>query len=124
MKFLRDIPGLIKGAHEGTGLGDRFLRHIERSSALIFVVDMAGGDGRDPLEDYKVVQAELSKYQGELLRRPSLVVANKMDLPEAEEHLAVFKRKTGLMPLEVSAETGAGLDELKKAIRQIARWET
>jgi GTP-binding protein len=113
---IADIPGLIKGAHTGTGLGHAFLRHIERSLFLIYVVDMAGYEGRPPHEDYLNLREELRLHQEDLVRRPSIVVANKMDLPEAAEHLKVFKRKTRTRPIPVSALTGDGIDALRQAI--------
>jgi GTP-binding protein len=83
-----DIPGLIEGAHEGSGLGDRFLRHIERTQILIFVIDVAAVDARVPFEDYKALRKEIRLYKQKLLDKPSLIVANKMDLPEAKNNLA------------------------------------
>jgi GTP-binding protein len=81
-----DIPGLIEGAHEGVGLGHEFLRHIERCRMLLFVIDMAGSEGRDPQDDYAQLRKEVSLYQKELGERPYLIIANKMDLPEAAEN--------------------------------------
>lgn len=121
---IADIPGLLKGAHEGVGLGDRFLRHIERAGSLIFVVDMAGSDGRDPVDDYKVVINELNLYRRGFPRRQSIVVANKMDLPDAAGNLTRFRRKTGTAPIPVSAATGEGIPTLAKAIRQLVRRAT
>lgn len=116
-----DIPGLIKGAHEGVGLGARFLRHIERASCLAYVIDMSGSEGRDPLDDYATLRNELKLYNKALLDHPFIVVANKMDLPEAEEHLKAFKRKTKTRPIPVSAETGEGMDELKTRLYRLVR---
>ena len=82
-----DIPGLIEGAHEGVGLGYEFLRHIERCAILLFVIDMAGSEGRDPRDDYAQLRTEISLYQKELGERPYQIIANKMDLPEAAENL-------------------------------------
>jgi GTP-binding protein len=113
-----DIPGLIKGAHDGTGLGHDFLRHIERSSCLLYVIDMAGVDGRAPTDDFKCLRKELELYQPELLDREWLVVANKMDLPEAAAHLKTFTRKTGVKPLKISTLTGAGVPELKALLHE------
>ncbi len=111
-----DVPGIIKGAHHGVGLGHDFLRHIERSRFLIFVIDMSGADGRNPTEDYRVVREELKRHKPELAQRPSLVVANKMDLSESEERIPSFRKNTGIAPLEVSAATGTGIDLLRKSI--------
>ncbi len=114
-----DIPGIIKDAHKGVGLGIDFLRHIERATCLAIVVDMSGSEGRDPVEDYKVVCNELKMYNESLLARSILVVANKMDLPEAAENLKVFRRKTKTKPLPVSSETGEGLELLKSRLFQM-----
>jgi len=111
-----DIPGLIKDAHLGVGLGYAFLRHVERAHYLVYVIDMAGVDGRDPHEDYLNLKRELKLYQGDLVRRPFLVVANKMDCKESEEKLAEFVKETGETPLRISAQEGDGIDELREAI--------
>ena len=120
--LLADVPGLIEGAHENRGLGHRFLRHIERCALLIFLVDMAAVDGRDPREDYKHLLQELKLYDKKLLDKPRIVVANKMDLPEAAAHLAKFKRKhPSVDVLEISCVSGAGLDKLKKELSKRVR---
>ncbi len=111
-----DIPGLLKGAHEGVGLGHAFLRHIERTQFLLIVLDMAGTEGRNPVDDYRNLLEELKLHRAELLERPRRVVANKMDLPEAAEKLKEFKRRTKQKVLEVSAATGLGIAELKQAL--------
>lgn len=113
---IADIPGLIDGAHNGVGLGYDFLRHIERSRFLLFVIDMAGTDGRDPVSDFHNLREELKLYAEELTHRPYLVLANKMDQPEAAERLAKFKAATGLDPLPLSASSGAGVPELKQLL--------
>lgn len=118
-----DIPGLVKDAHKGVGLGDRFLRHVERSACLALILDMAGTEGRDPVDDYEVLCEELRRYRADLLDRSVLVVANKMDQPEAADHLAEFRKKTRLKPLAVSAVTGEGLELLKKRLLRIVRRE-
>ena len=87
-----DLPGLIEGAHTGVGLGIHFLKHIERTKVLLHVIDMAAMEGRDPFEDYKIIQEELGSYHLRLLERPMLIVANKMDQPHAEENLEEFKK--------------------------------
>lgn len=88
---LADLPGLIEGAHAGHGLGQEFLRHVERTRVIIHVIDMAGVEGRDPIEDYKVIHNELVQYDLRLEDRPQLIAANKMDLPDAEENLKRFQ---------------------------------
>lgn len=118
---IADIPGIIKGAHDGVGLGDDFLRHIERARFLLIVVDMAGVDTREPVEDYRCLMRELRLYDAELPKRPHLVIANKMDLPEAADHLKVFIRKTRIRPLPVSAETGDGIPGLRTRLYDLCR---
>ncbi len=104
---LADIPGLVEGASEGVGLGHAFLRHVERTRMLLHVLDIAGSEGRDPLEDYDAIMKELEAY-GDLKDRPMIVVANKMDLPGAEENLQRLREKlagTGIDIYPVSAAT-------------------
>jgi GTPase len=115
--LLADVPGLIEGAHDNRGLGHRFLRHIERCALLIFLIDMAATDGRDPRDDYKHLLNELELYDKALLAKPRLVVANKMDVPESAAHLAKFKRRyKSADVLEISCITGEGLEKLKKEL--------
>lgn len=118
---IADIPGLIDGAHSGVGLGHDFLRHIERSRFLIYVLDMAGADGRDPIEDFAHLKDELRLYSAALAERPYLVVANKMDRPESAEKLAAFRAATGLEPLALSAETREGVDALRALLHDWRR---
>lgn len=89
---MADLPGLIEGASEGKGLGHQFLRHIERCRVIIHVIDMGANDGRDPVEDYKIINDELGQYEYRLLERPQIVLANKMDLENAQENLERFKK--------------------------------
>jgi GTPase len=115
--LLADVPGLIEGAHENRGLGHRFLRHIERCALLVFLLDMAGADARDPREDYRHLLNELELYDRALLEKPRLVVANKMDLPEAAGNLARFRRRFKRVDLkEISCLTGEGLEAMKKEL--------
>ncbi len=112
---LADIPGLIEGAHEGVGLGHDFLRHVERTKVLLHIVDVAGVDGRDPIEDFDKINHELAQYSERLARRKQMVVANKMDLPEAEENFERLKEYVEAKGYEItkaSAATGEGLREL------------
>jgi GTP-binding protein len=90
---LADIPGIIEGAHENRGLGLDFLRHIERTKVLIYVLDAAGVDGRDPLSDYHVLQKELKKHKSELLARPFCIILNKIDIEGAQEHVDAFRKE-------------------------------
>ena len=109
-----DIPGLIEGAHLNVGLGHEFLRHIVRCKLLLFVLDMAGSEGRNPTEDLGKLREELKLYDPLLAEKPWIVIANKMDLPEAKENLAVFKRKfRKRQVIAVSANSGEGIEELK-----------
>lgn len=109
---IADIPGLIEGAHAGAGLGHEFLRHIERNRVLLFVLDAAQVDGRSVHEDYRVLRSELEAYRPELLNRPYLIVANKMDLPEAQENFKRLQELHGDKVIGISAVTGQGLSEL------------
>ena len=112
-----DIPGLIEGAHRGVGLGHEFLRHITRCRVLIFVVDVAGSEGRDPVEDLQNLRREIDLYDPTLSSRAWFVVANKMDLPGAKENLkALQERFPKLQILPTSAATGEGIDDLKQAL--------
>ena len=109
---MADLPGIIEGAHQGAGLGLQFLRHIERCRVIVHIIDMAATDGRDPYEDYVVINNELKEYKMNLSKRPMIIVANKMDQPEAIENLAKFKEKVDLPIIPISAYTKENLDEL------------
>ena len=114
---IADIPGLIEGAHRGLGLGHEFLRHITRCRVLVFVIDVAGSEGRNPVEDLQNLRREIDLYDPALSSRPWLIVANKMDLPDAKKNLkAVQERfpKTKILP--TSAAIGEGMDALKKTL--------
>lgn len=114
---MADLPGLIEGAHEGVGLGHQFLRHVERTRLIVHVIDMAGVDGRDPYEDYLQINRELKLYNLKLEDRPQIVVANKMDVPEAQENLKRFKEQLpDVQVIEISAATTQGVQELMYAI--------
>lgn len=112
---LADIPGLIEGASEGVGLGHDFLRHVDRTKVLLHVIDVAGVDGRDPIEDFEKINHELKQYSERLARRKQVVVANKMDLPDAQENFERLKdyvEAKGYEIFKASAATGEGLREL------------
>jgi GTP-binding protein len=114
---IADIPGLIEGAHRGVGLGHEFLRHITRCRILVFVIDVAGSEGRNPIEDLQNLRREIDLYDPALSSRPWLVVANKMDLPDAEKNLRALQErvpKTKIIP--ASAAKGEGIAELKKTL--------
>lgn len=113
-----DIPGLIKDSHLGKGLGDRFLRQIERTKILVHLIDMAGVDGRIPFEDYRIIKEELKFYSQEVFKKPGILVANKMDLPQAKENLAAFKQKVRERVIPISALESQGLDRLLNAIQK------
>ena len=114
---MADLPGLIEGAHEGVGLGHQFLRHVERTRLIVHVIDMAAVDGRDPYEDYLQINRELTLYNLKLEERPQIVVANKMDMPQAQENLRLFKEKLpDVQVYEISAATKKGVQELMYAI--------
>ena len=109
-----DIPGLIEGAHRGVGLGHEFLRHITRCRILLFVVDVAGSEGRNPVEDLQNLRREINLYDPTLTLRPWLIVANKMDLPDAKKNLEAMQQKFPKIEiLPVSAATKEGIDTLK-----------
>jgi GTP-binding protein len=110
-----DIPGLIEGAHEGKGLGTRFLKHVERTSIFIHLLDLSPETGRDPMEDYKAINEELRKFKPELAGRPQVVALNKIDLTEAREaapKLLKFFSSKGIKVFQISAVTGEGVKEL------------
>jgi len=109
-----DVPGLIDGAHEGKGLGDRFLRHVERTRVFIHVVDLAPAEVRDPVEDYRRINRELEAFRTGLAGRPQVVAANKVDLVDEEAVRAAIARfaEIGVDPVPISAATGAGVREL------------
>ena len=107
-----DLPGLIEGASEGEGLGDKFLRHIERTKVIAHVLDMAGSEGRNPYDDFILINKELEAFNEKLIKKPMIIIANKMDLPEAKENLEEFKKKVDLEIFEVSAATNTGLQKV------------
>ena len=84
---MADLPGLIEGASKGEGLGDRFLRHIERTRVILHVIDMAGTEGRDPYEDYVLINKELEEFNKKLLTKPMVIIANKMDIEGSRDNL-------------------------------------
>ena len=118
---MADLPGLIEGAHQGVGLGHQFLRHIERTRVIVHVIDMSALEGRDPYEDYLVINEELKQYNLRLTERPQIIVANKMDMPNAEENLRAFKEKLkgDVKIFPISALTRQGLRDLLFAIADL-----
>ena len=116
---IADIPGLIEGAHTGIGLGHEFLKHIERTRLIVHMIDASGQEGRDPVYDFHKINEELEKYSEKLAKKPQMVVANKMDLPGAEEGYERLKEeveKCGYDMFKISAATVSGIKELKFAI--------
>ncbi len=117
---IADIPGLLEGAHRGLGLGHEFLRHITRCRIFLFVVDVAGSEGRNPVEDLRQLRKELDLYDPLLSQRPWFVIANKMDLPNAQENLNALRKKFPKIDIvPISAAKGEGIEELKK---KLAEW--
>lgn len=118
---MADIPGLIEGAHDNRGLGHQFLRHIERCTLLVFMIDMAGSENRLPWNDYQVLTQELSLYSPVLAQKPRLIVANKMDLPTAPKLLAEFRRRVSARVIPISCLAGEGLDTLRQELWQAVK---
>jgi GTPase len=117
-----DIPGLIEGAHRNVGLGHDFLRHIVRCRLLIFVLDIAGSEGRNPIADLDSLRRELDLYDPQLGQRQWMIVANKMDLPSAEDNLAALKQRyPDRIIVSVSAKNRIGVDEFKEQLAELVR---
>jgi GTP-binding protein len=116
---IADVPGLIEGAHDNVGLGHDFLRHIERCRLLLLLIDMAGVDNRNPIDDYRKLLKELELYDPAILKKPRLIVANKMDLPDAAANLKRFKRSFRRKVATISALESHGLNELKLVLRSL-----
>ena len=118
---LADVPGIIEGAAKGVGLGLAFLKHLERSKVLVYIIDMAGTDNREPWKDYEVLKKEIDEYSIELASRPYLVVANKMDVECSKENLARFEKETGIKPIAISCDSREGIEEFKSALRDVVK---
>ena len=130
---MADVPGIIEGAAKGVGLGLAFLKHLERSKVLVYVIDMAGTDNPEPWTDYEILKKEIDEYSTELAERPHLVVANKMDTDAAQENLPRFVKETGIRPIEVSCASltsggdaasplpDNGLDLFKEELRKLVK---
>lgn len=119
---LADIPGLIEGAHEGVGLGHDFLRHIERTKLILHVLDVAGSEGREPIADFDQINLELALYSEKLAKRPQIVVANKIDIPGAEDNIDAVREyvtKKGYEFYPISAATGEGVKELMWRVQEL-----
>lgn len=110
---IADLPGLIEGASTGVGLGHEFLRHAMRTKILAHVIDMGSSEGRDPIEDYKVIRKEIKEYNGSLKKKQEIVIANKMDLDSAQDNLKKFKKAyPNLEVIEISCMNNTGIDNL------------
>lgn len=126
---LADVPGIIEGASKGVGLGLAFLKHLERSRVLVYVIDMAGTDNREPWNDYEILSAEIKGYSREMAERPFIVLANKMDEEAAKENLPRFIKETGVKPIPIScgrpasehqeAVASSGMEEFKAELRKL-----
>lgn len=114
---MADLPGLIEGASEGVGLGHKFLRHAMRTRILAHVIDMGAEEGRNPIDDYKVIRDEIEAYSEKLALKKEIVIANKMDLEQAQNNLEAFKKAySNVLIVEVSSVTNTGFDNLMKTL--------
>lgn len=110
---IADLPGLIEGASLGEGLGDKFLKHIERTRVIAHIIDMSGIEGRNPIDDYKLINKELSDFDEKLIKKPSIVIANKMDIPSSKDNLEKFKMEyPNIEIFEISALNHQGIDKV------------
>lgn len=114
-----DLPGLIKGASRGEGLGDRFLKHIERTKIIAHVIDMSAVEGRNPIDDYNIIRNELKEFSEKLIQKEEIIVANKMDHPASKKNLERFKKEIKKEVIEISAIDGVGLDKLINRLADI-----
>ena len=107
-----DLPGLIEGASLGEGLGDKFLKHIERTRVIAHIIDMSAFEGRNPIEDYKIINNELVNFNKKIMDKPQIVIANKMDIEGSKDNLEKFKKEINIPVYPISAVTGQGIDEV------------
>ena len=115
-----DLPGLIEGAFLGEGLGDKFLKHIERTRVIAHIIDMSACEGRDPYDDYVIINKELENFNESLIKKPQIVIANKMDMPDAAENLIKFKKNLpNVEVFEMSGITGEGIDKVVNKLADI-----
>ena len=121
--LVADVPGIIKNAHINKGLGISFLKHIERTSLIVYVIDVSGFEGRDPIEDYMVLKNELTEYNKDMLLKPFLVVLNKIDIEGADENIERFKKEVAINSSQIftiSAKERQGLDRLIDKLKKAA----
>ena len=118
-----DLPGLIKGASLGEGLGDKFLKHIERTRVIAHIIDMSAFEGRDPYEDYLTINKELEDFNKKIIDKPQIIIANKMDMPTSKENLKKFKEKVNVEVFEMSAMNGEGIDKIINNIMREINWD-
>lgn len=109
---IADLPGLIEGASKGAGLGDKFLRHIERTKVIAHIIDMGSVEGRNPYDDFVTINKELENFNPKLIKKPMIVIANKMDMPNSEENLKEFKKKVNCEVYPISAINSEGIDKV------------
>ena len=118
---IADLPGLIEGAAEGLGLGHKFLKHVERTKIIAHVIDMSGSEGRNPYDDYEVIRKELADFSSKLLDKEEIIIANKMDLPNANKNLIEFKKKVKKEIYEISAINNQNLDSLVNGLSSLVK---
>ena len=109
---IADLPGLIEGASTGAGLGDKFLRHIERTKVIAHIIDMGSVEGRNPYDDFVTINKELENFNPKLIKKPMIVIANKMDMPESQKNLLEFKKKVNCEVYPISAINNDGIDKV------------
>ena len=118
---MADLPGLIEGASEGTGLGHKFLKHIERTKIIAHIIDMSASEGREPYEDYQIIRKELETFSPKLLNKQEIIIANKMDLPNSKENLEEFKKKINKDIYEISAINNQNLDTIINVLSELVK---
>ena len=116
---MADLPGLIEGASAGAGLGDKFLRHIERCKVIAHIIDMSAVEGRDPYDDFVTINKELENFSPKLIKKPMVVIANKMDMPESKNNLKKFKTKVNCEVFEISAINSEGIDKVLTSLADL-----
>ena len=116
-----DLPGLIEGASEGSGLGHKFLKHVERTKIIAHIVDMSASEGRDPYEDYQIIRKELETFSPKLLNKQEIIIANKMDIPSSKENLEEFKKKVNKDIYEISAINNQNLDTIINVLSELVK---